>query len=1379
MSDKFDITKLRKPQLIEYAQSLKIATNDPETNKEYTVARLREKIREAEASHSAQQKPTQGEPNSNETESDTESEASTVWSDTMTGTGSGGDGNTGNQPNLTKDWNISYDGEQNAVEFLERLQDKAESLSTDKDLIVKNLEDLFKGKAALWYANAKGRWTTWESFIAGFKLSYLPSGYETDLIESIIARKQKYRERFIDYSIDIETLMRRYGKYKETEKLDRIYENLASDYKMYIKRRDFTTWEDLVKLCKDYEKINEGRFDNRQHQRNNSYVQRYREASNRYTPRNNESNQQRVYIQNYNEKTCCWSCGKPGHSRAQCRGVRKIFCGTCGRLGVLSRNCCRAQRQGQRAICNASSSVLRDDNRLYSEVHILSQRYNALIDTGSTASYINKEVYDRVIAEGYTGKKIRKEIALADNTIVTLTNSVSLPMCINGREIVHHVYVLPTAPIPIIGMDLIKRIGLKQLCRDETADRDAGIPHASTASVENNGQSQFHINKGNPQVKKKELKLNCDLSPQERNELQRLLTEEFAKCEKQPKGNTWIKHRIKLKHTEPIKQKYYPRNPKLQSIINEHVDKMLEDGIIEKSSSPYSSPIVLARKESTGDEKKYRFCIDFREINKISEKDAYPLPQIDDTLEKLQNAKYFSKLDLKNGYWNVALEEESKPATAFTVPGRGLYHFRVMPFGLHSSGATFQRLLDMVISPELQPNAYVYLDDIIVCSPDFQSHLTHLKEIFKRLREAGLTINQEKCEFCKTQVEYLGHVVTREGIKMNEKKIEAVIKIKQPVNAKEVRRFIGMTSWYRKFIPEYASITAPLVALLKKGKRFQWNEDQEKSFNKVKQILTSDPVLIRADFNKPFILQTDASDTGLGAVLIQEEKGIPKVVMYASRSLNSAEMKYSTTERECLAVVWGIRKMRAFLEGYHFTVITDHQALKWLNTIQNPTGRLARWALELQQYSFEIEYRSGSQNKIADELSRSTVCTIKEQEKNWYEKKLNECRTNADQCENYRIEGDQLYRKITSASYGIKLADDTEWKLCVPPSKKREILIENHDNPSAGHGGTAKTLNRIAQRYYWPGMYRDTAQYVAKCITCQKQKPSQQAKAGLMYYKNTGKPWQTITTDLIGPLPRSSQGYCWIIVFHDKFTKWTEIRPLRTATTRNVLKALKECIIMRYGAPEVLLSDNGRQFTSKQFTEEMEKYGITHRLTAPYSPHENPTERVNRTLETMISAYITSNHKKWDEHLPELNFAINTSKQETTKYTPAFLMFGRELRVPGDKNKMPVPAVKDNSKMNEIYDLVQTHQKEASNRQKQYYDKQRREWKPIVGSMVMKRDFPLSNASKQFCAKLAPKYTGPYRITREISPVIFEIQDIKNRRKTYTVHTKDLKTYIE
>ncbi|KAH8335345.1 hypothetical protein KR059_001065, partial [Drosophila kikkawai] len=377
--------------------------------------------------------------------------------------------------------------------------------------------------------------------------------------------------------------------------------------------------------------------------------------------------------------------------------------------------------------------------------------------------------------------------------------------------------------------------------------------------------------------------------------------------------------------------------------------------------------------------------------------------------------------------------------------------------------------------------------------------------------------------FFKRSLVYLGHVISEEGIHTDPEKISAVRQLSPPTTCKELRRCLGIASWYRRFVPNFASVVQPMSLLLKKGKKWQWEKEQQDAFDDLKSKLTEAPVLACPDFNEKFVLQTDASDIGLGAVLTQTIQGEERVIAFASRRLIAAEENYSATEKECLAIIWAIRKLRCYLEGYRFEVITDHLALKWLNSIENPTGRVARWALELQQYQFDVTYRRGSQNVVADALSRQPLEVLQmiqedKPESTWYQRMVKLVQDRPEDYPDYVYENQQLYRHIASRPDD---EDSVPWKLCVAKEHRQRVLAECHDQPTAGHLGIRKTTARIAQRYYWPGLFRDISRYVRKCDTCQRFKVSQAKPAGKMFTRQVSEPFDTVCADFIGPLPRS------------------------------------------------------------------------------------------------------------------------------------------------------------------------------------------------------------------------------------------------------------------
>ncbi|KAL0177337.1 hypothetical protein M9458_026231, partial [Cirrhinus mrigala] len=379
-----------------------------------------------------------------------------------------------------------------------------------------------------------------------------------------------------------------------------------------------------------------------------------------------------------------------------------------------------------------------------------------------------------------------------------------------------------------------------------------------------------------------------------------------------------------------------------------------------------TSPIVMVPKPDGT----LRFCNDFRRLNEVSEFDGYPMPRVDELLDRLGQARYISTLDLTKGYWQVPLSESAKPKTAFSTPN-GHWQYRTLPFGLHGAPASFQRLMDIILRPH-QPYAAAYLDDVVIHSEAWEDHLDRLRRVLTALRKAGLTANPRKCHLAFYDAKYLGYQVGRGLIRPQEKKVEAVRTAPKPKSKTQVQAFLGLAGYYRCFIPNFSSLAAPLTDLTRKGQpeKVQWSPEADKAFREIKKVLTSEPVLCALDFSCPFLLQTDASDTGLGAVLSQVQEGEEHPVLYISRKLTSAERNYATVEKEALAIKWAVLELRYYLLGRKFTLVTDHAPLQWMAKAKNTNARVTRWFLALQDFHFEVKHRAGAANNNADGLSR-------------------------------------------------------------------------------------------------------------------------------------------------------------------------------------------------------------------------------------------------------------------------------------------------------------------------------------------------------------------------------------------------------------------------
>ncbi|XP_026830521.1 uncharacterized protein LOC113563294 [Ooceraea biroi] len=696
---------------------------------------------------------------------------------------------------------------------------------------------------------------------------------------------------------------------------------------------------------------------------------------------------------------------------------------------------------------------------------------------------------------------------------------------------------------------------------------------------------------------------------------------------------TLTKHRIDVGSHLPIKQHCYLVSPKVQEAIREEIDKMLGSEIIEPSYSVWSNPIVMVRKPNG----KYRFCLDFRKVNSISRKDAYPMPNMGRILDKLRAARYISTNDLSQAYFQIPLEKESCEKTAFSVPGKGLYHFVRMPYGLTGAPTTFQRLLDHLIGPEMAPYVFVYLDDIVIVTPTFEEHIVWLKKVLDKITAAGLTINAEKCEFCKSRVKYLGFVVQHDGLTVDPDKTSPILEYPAPTNLKQLP-----------------------------------------------------PTLACPDFEESFVLQTDASSVGLGAVLTQTLEGKERVIAYASRALTDPEKKYSVTEQECLAVVWAVQKFRSYLEGYKFTVITDHSSLRWLHNLKNSTGRLARWALELLEYDYVVEYRKGALHHVPDALSR-----MFESDQPIAVNALADAASEDEVHDPCRLPDSGGFRPMET---GVAARISEECWNEIPVSVPR--------------------LNRLAPP------------------VC------------LMGRRIVEAPWTAIAADIMGPLPRSKGGFQYLLVIQDLFTKWVEYRALRAATGPKIVEALHDLVLSRWGTPAVILTDNGTEFVNRVMRQFAEDNGITHTTVPPYHPQDNPVERVNRVFKTMITAFIDLDHREWDMHLADFRFVYNTAFHTSLGTSPAFLSLGREPKPPNamrerGRDADPIEPGDPAAWTQRIRDLhavrvwVEENLDQANQTQAHRYNLRRRPRTYRVGDLVLKRHHALSSAAQNFAAKIA------------------------------------------
>ncbi len=1277
---------------------------------------------------------------------------------------------------------------------------------TDAEVIA-TLRNVLHGTARDWWDVARSEVATWREFEKRFTSAFLSEGYQDELAERVRTRIQGEDDSIRDFAYMYRSLCRRWNPdITEQDVVKLTLKNINPQLASQLRSSHITTVESLVRLGQQLEKDRENQRHYEQRKKMMQKPARSESAAQSVQPHPTAPQVTTVY---------CWRC-KNDHAPSACPqyqfGKNKFQKQTPSQTNQNPRSnhppptLNTLTHPGHTHL--SPSSVSSHPRQLVMPVSVGFWKGTAILDTGSSYTLINDTLWKGLKGhDAVLQPWIQGPLYLADGTGRYPIGWSELQFNIQQQVTTVPVVVLPTSGLAlpvVLGLDFVSLSGLQfdvsenaywfkssvkrryhflkehKPALDKAASQVAyysavppALPFPPTASPLVAGLEAIiqstHLDAGGRQKLANQLEANTDV------------------CTAQVGKTNVLTHKITLSHDMPIKQKPYRCSPAKLQELKAHVEEMLGEGVIVPSTSPYAAPVVLVPKKNTT---KTRFCVDFRKLNAATQTDAYPIPNIQEILESLAGSSIFTTLDLNSGYWQVPMDENSKEKTAFICPF-GLYQFEVMPFGLKNAPATFQRLMEVVLAQHLGKICMVYLDDIIIHSSSLEQHFHDIQAVLDRLREAGLTINMKKCQFCRTTLNFLGHVVSDAGVQVDEEKTRAVQSFPTPRNLKELQRFLGLAGWYHRFVPHFSSIAEPLNALKRKDVKYLWTPACQAAFDILKQHLASPPILGHPDFTLPFIVYTDASDVGLGAVLAQPTGfGSEQVIAFASRTLNSAERNYSTTEQECLAVVWALEKWRYYLEGRKFTVVTDHSSLIWVFKTQKPSTRLIRWALRLQEFSFTVEYRKGKYNIVPDALSRAPVvvadspfptCAAVQPAKRETSEDLQISDEDIWKAQKNDAEVQKLYDSILESTNQpetsdtkftiledkvyriVQLPHKTLCQVYIPLPLREQLLQLFHDHPLAGHLGRYKTYKRLQALVYWPKMSLDVKNYIQCCQTCQMQKPENRKRPGKLQQTTVTQSWQMLGVDLMGPFPRSSSGNVHLLVFVDYYSRWVELFPLRRATAETVSQVLHKEILTRWGVPDYILSDQGSQFISSVFSDTCRRWNLKQKKTTPYHPQTNLTERVNRNLKAMIASYVEDKHKSWDKYLPEFRFALNTAVHESIGVTPAELNVGRTLKGPLDTELQPQTCTPDELAYHQIEHInnLQKHVTEniqkAKTRQKLNYDRYRGEQIFEEKDRVWLKTHPYSKADKSFTAKLAPRWKGPYRVTRKTGPLTYEI----------------------
>lgn len=1049
------------------------------------------------------------------------------------------------------------------------------------------------------------------------------------------------------------------------------------------------------------------------------------------------------------------------------------------------------------------------DKRPHALVEVRGRKVLGLLDTGAQASVISEDSIDQLHLWADSIVETDRIISTADSTRHSAKGKLYIDFLFSGIKSRIPVLIGPIGKNRLIlGIDFMLANGVHldflgqkyHISVNEVTIRKAQSYINALEAEENNILEEI----GDP-IDEEEMKLlNSEDVPKPVQhvtcphilsvEQHRILEEVLKNFTRTPTEGilnctTAISHNIDTGQANPVMRKQYPISPHMVKLARTEILRMVDRGIITRIEySPWRQPmLIVGKKDGTG-----RICLDARELNKVTVANAFPIIDVNQILAQLRSTKYLSSIDLSQAFFQIPLDEDSQLKTAFVFDNQ-LYCYKRMTMGLKGSPSTLAVLVDRIFH-NLKPHAFAYADDFIICSETFEEHMELLRVIAKRLDEFELTISDTKSSFVCQQLEFLGYLLNQEGLRANPDKIKPITEYPRPNTVKSMQRFLGMCGWYRRFIKDFARISAPLFDLIKtKTREIGWNESANESFEEMKEALTKAPILSMCDYGKPFKIWCDASLIAAGAVLTQEfeEEGekVQKVIAYFSAKFSPQQRNYTTTERECLALILSIEKFRVYVEGAPFTIVTDHSALRWLMNTRDLKGRLARWAMRLQPFisDMSIVHRAGKDMQFPDALSRVyetaeidiimdgvgngenmaealarayetaeieieaekleevgsiavelIECKAENTQDKWYLRMVQQ--TEKTDNSRYKVDNGILYHQNKFSPYSA----ERSWVICVPQDKREEVLKEQHDNMS--HMGVWKTYRRMKTLYYWPDMCETIHQYIRRCDICRLAKPSNEGrKTKIGEYRDPIMPGRALSIDFTGPLPMSKNKNRFIFVAIDCFSRFIFAKAMRTATAEAVVEYLEKTIFAQNGCPEWIISDNGKQFKSQKFLDLCEKYKIRVETTPKGHPQANQVESTNKTLKDCLRTYtdVQKAHSNWELYLKKVIDEQNATPHSSTKQTPNLLHYGRELTRTGDEFRLLYDVNPDYVRSAERKDLILEEAQGIAHNQ---YDDRREKYNTRIKQRVFQENqrvfvsnWKLSSAGDKYSAKLANK----------------------------------------
>ena len=844
-------------------------------------------------------------------------------------------------------------------------------------------------------------------------------------------------------------------------------------------------------------------------------------------------------------------------------------------------------------------------------------------------------------------------------------------------------------------------------------------------------------------------------------------------------------HAIDTGDAAPINQNAYPLSPVHIEEQRRQLSQLLAQGLIQESSSPWGFPVLFVKKP----EGKWRMCIDFRALNAVTKKNGYPLPRIQECLDLIGQAKYLSKIDLTQGYYQVRVDEKDREKTAFNTR-EGKFEYLAMPFGLANAPATFQTMMNRILREFIVKGfVIVYLDDIVIFSNSVDEHQQHLEAVFKALRAATLYAKPSKCVLAATELEFCGHVIGNGQLRPVKSKIDMILKWPTPTNVHEVRQFLGLATYYRRFVRQFAKMCTPLFELLKeadaearkrKFRKIIWTATCEAAFRQLKQALTTSPVLVQPDTTRPFLIETDASEWAIGCVLLQVDPVTGRLhpVAFDGRKLQAAEINYPVHEKELLAIKYALQTWRIYIDNGHTTTIyTDHESLKYLATMRNPSKRLARWVEEFSEYDIDLQYRKGSLQVVPDALSRrpdlmgvgprnlaAQVFAIRDFDEDAW----------AQHMQNFLEHGTPpppaMEKDIYEKRQDFTVGDDQLWKVTdgvrspyIPHALRADFIETLHTE--YGHLGFPGILGIVTGRGWWHAITTDIKSFISLCPQCQvaqRSRPGQEREYPRTLTDSNIQLFDRWAIDLIGILPQTPAGNRWIVTAIEYLTGWPVAKALPDSRAETIARFIHDDITMVYGPPRELLSDNGPNLRAEVMKAYTELLGTKHRVTTPYHPRTNgKVENFNGFLGSTLTKLLSNRPTiLWDQYLSQALFAIRVRTHATNRHSPYSLLFGQRPRLPTDGNH-PRPLTVTDDEWQQVTDRIERmqHARMVANQKlvNRAIAAGKMRLQAVTESSFKEGDWVLVRAEAR--NKFEGRWFGPYRINKVMLLGTYRIED--------------------